>query len=213
MSASPTPTITSASKPVKEAFPDARVIAASGDGCGHQGQCREEARRLGAAAQGERPADARRYRHSGSLRRPDAHRRRRDHRDRRGRRARQPPLSLGAVAERGVRRRADLLGRACLDRRHADQGTARRLDRQSRQDRGAQAGDRRSRPHDADSRRPISPASSTPRPTCIAFEEELAKAKDSAALKAAMEARFPDLGMGVALDIGSKVATGEMKWG
>ncbi|MBP1859457.1 glyoxylase-like metal-dependent hydrolase (beta-lactamase superfamily II) [Rhizobium herbae] len=46
-----------------------------------------------------------------------------------------------------------------------------------------------------------------------AFEEELAKNKDAAALKAAMEARFPGLGMGVALDIGSKVATGEMKWG
>jgi glyoxylase-like metal-dependent hydrolase (beta-lactamase superfamily II) len=46
-----------------------------------------------------------------------------------------------------------------------------------------------------------------------AFEEELAKTKDSAVLKAAMEARFPGLGMGVALDIGSKVATGEMKWG
>ncbi|MEQ1754723.1 MAG: MBL fold metallo-hydrolase [Micropepsaceae bacterium] len=46
-----------------------------------------------------------------------------------------------------------------------------------------------------------------------AFEEELAKAKGSVALKAAMEARFPGLGMGVALDIGSKVATGEMKWG
>ncbi|CDZ49739.1 MBL fold metallo-hydrolase [Neorhizobium galegae] len=46
-----------------------------------------------------------------------------------------------------------------------------------------------------------------------AFEEELAKAKGSAGLKAAMEARFPGLGMGIALDIGSKVATGEMKWG
>ena len=46
-----------------------------------------------------------------------------------------------------------------------------------------------------------------------AFEEELAKAKDSAALKAAMEARYPNLGMGVALDIGAKVAKGEMKWG
>ncbi|CAN5144457.1 MBL fold metallo-hydrolase [soil metagenome] len=46
-----------------------------------------------------------------------------------------------------------------------------------------------------------------------AFEEELAKIKDSATLKAAMQARFPNLGMGVALDIGSKVATGEMKWG
>ncbi|MGO8053306.1 MBL fold metallo-hydrolase [Rhizobium leguminosarum] len=47
----------------------------------------------------------------------------------------------------------------------------------------------------------------------LAFEEELAKAADSAALKAAMEARFPGLGMSVALDIGSKVAKGEMKWG
>ncbi|MGM4894896.1 MBL fold metallo-hydrolase [Tardiphaga sp. 839_C3_N1_4] len=47
----------------------------------------------------------------------------------------------------------------------------------------------------------------------VAFEEELAKAKDSITLKSAMEARFPGLGMGVALDIGSKVATGEMKWG
>lgn len=47
----------------------------------------------------------------------------------------------------------------------------------------------------------------------LAFDEELAKAKDSVSLKAAMEKRFPGLGMGVALDIGSKVATGEMKWG
>lgn len=46
-----------------------------------------------------------------------------------------------------------------------------------------------------------------------AFETELANAKNAAALKGAMEARFPGLGMGVALDIGSKVATGEMKWG
>jgi glyoxylase-like metal-dependent hydrolase (beta-lactamase superfamily II) len=47
----------------------------------------------------------------------------------------------------------------------------------------------------------------------LAFEEELAKAANSAVLKSAMEARFPNLGMGVALDIGSKVAKGEMKWG
>lgn len=46
----------------------------------------------------------------------------------------------------------------------------------------------------------------------LAFEEELPKAADAAALKAAMEARFPGLEMGVALDIGSKVAKGEMKW-
>jgi len=47
----------------------------------------------------------------------------------------------------------------------------------------------------------------------LAFEEELAKAANAAALKVAMEARFPNLGMGVALDIGSKVAKGELKWG
>lgn len=47
----------------------------------------------------------------------------------------------------------------------------------------------------------------------LAFAEALGAAKDSNALKAAMEARFPDLGMGVALDIGAKVATGEMQWG
>lgn len=47
----------------------------------------------------------------------------------------------------------------------------------------------------------------------LAFEAELAQAKDAAGLKAAMEARFPGLGMGVALDLGAKVATGEMKWG
>jgi glyoxylase-like metal-dependent hydrolase (beta-lactamase superfamily II) len=47
----------------------------------------------------------------------------------------------------------------------------------------------------------------------LAFEAERARAKDAAGLKAAMEARFPGLGMGVALDIGAKVAMGELKWG
>ena len=47
----------------------------------------------------------------------------------------------------------------------------------------------------------------------LAFEEELAKAKNSAALIAAMIQRYPNAGMGVALQIGAKVATGEMKWG
>jgi glyoxylase-like metal-dependent hydrolase (beta-lactamase superfamily II) len=47
----------------------------------------------------------------------------------------------------------------------------------------------------------------------LAFEEELARAADSAALAAAMRRRYPDAGMGVALDIGAKVAKGEMKWG
>jgi glyoxylase-like metal-dependent hydrolase (beta-lactamase superfamily II) len=47
----------------------------------------------------------------------------------------------------------------------------------------------------------------------LAFEEELAKAKTSAELIAAMTRRYPDAGMGIALDIGAKVATGEIKWG
>ena len=47
----------------------------------------------------------------------------------------------------------------------------------------------------------------------VAFETELAKASDSAALIAAMTRRYPDAGMGVALQIGAKVAKGEMQWG
>ncbi|MBU1332993.1 MAG: MBL fold metallo-hydrolase [Gammaproteobacteria bacterium] len=47
----------------------------------------------------------------------------------------------------------------------------------------------------------------------LAFEEELGKAADSTALIAAMTARYPDAGMGVALQIGAKVAKGEMEWG
>ena len=47
----------------------------------------------------------------------------------------------------------------------------------------------------------------------LAFEVELAKAGESAALAAAMKARFPNLGLEVAIDIGAKVATGEIKWG
>lgn len=46
-----------------------------------------------------------------------------------------------------------------------------------------------------------------------AFESELAIARDSAELIAAMKRRYPDAGMGVALDIGAKVVKGEMKWG
>ncbi|WP_432003334.1 MBL fold metallo-hydrolase [Streptomyces sioyaensis] len=46
------------------------------------------------------------------------------------------------------------------------------------------------------------------------FEEELAKSGDSAeALQTAMQRRHPDLGLLVALELGSKVATGEMTWG
>jgi glyoxylase-like metal-dependent hydrolase (beta-lactamase superfamily II) len=47
----------------------------------------------------------------------------------------------------------------------------------------------------------------------LAFEEELAKAKDSTAVIAAMKKRYPNVGMDVALDMGAKVAKGEIKWG
>ncbi|MDF3140289.1 MULTISPECIES: MBL fold metallo-hydrolase [unclassified Streptomyces] len=47
----------------------------------------------------------------------------------------------------------------------------------------------------------------------VAFEEELAKAADGAALTEALVARYPDNGMLIAARIGAKVAKGEMKWG
>ncbi|MEX3773542.1 MBL fold metallo-hydrolase [Pseudomonas sp. MYb118] len=45
-----------------------------------------------------------------------------------------------------------------------------------------------------------------------AFDEETAKAKDSAALVAAMKKRFPNLGDDSSLELSAKVAKGEMKW-
>lgn len=47
----------------------------------------------------------------------------------------------------------------------------------------------------------------------LAFEAEVPKAKDSAALIEAMNRHYPDAGLAVALQIGAKVAKGEMKWG
>jgi hypothetical protein len=47
----------------------------------------------------------------------------------------------------------------------------------------------------------------------LAFEEEVGKAADSTALVAAMTRRYPGAGLAVALNIGAKVAKGEMKWG
>jgi hypothetical protein len=47
-----------------------------------------------------------------------------------------------------------------------------------------------------------------------AFEEELARSgNDSQTLKAALLDRYAGLGLQVALDLGTKVATGEMTWG
>jgi glyoxylase-like metal-dependent hydrolase (beta-lactamase superfamily II) len=47
----------------------------------------------------------------------------------------------------------------------------------------------------------------------LAFDQELAKAADGAALTAALTARYPDRGMLIAAQIGAKVAKGEMTWG
>lgn len=47
----------------------------------------------------------------------------------------------------------------------------------------------------------------------IAFEEEMTKAKDSAEVIAAMLKRYPDLKDAGSLELGAKVAKGEMKWG
>jgi glyoxylase-like metal-dependent hydrolase (beta-lactamase superfamily II) len=44
------------------------------------------------------------------------------------------------------------------------------------------------------------------------FDEETAKAKDSAELIAAMKKRFPTLGEDSSLELSAKVAKGEMKW-
>ncbi|MCQ6257872.1 MBL fold metallo-hydrolase [Pseudomonas sp. Q11] len=45
-----------------------------------------------------------------------------------------------------------------------------------------------------------------------AFDEETAKAKDSAALISAMKLRYPDLGEDSSLELSAKVVKGEMKW-
>ncbi|NEJ68889.1 MBL fold metallo-hydrolase, partial [Rhizobium leguminosarum] len=47
----------------------------------------------------------------------------------------------------------------------------------------------------------------------LAFEQEVAKAANSEAVIAAMTKRYPDAGLPVALQLGAKVAKGEMKWG
>jgi glyoxylase-like metal-dependent hydrolase (beta-lactamase superfamily II) len=47
----------------------------------------------------------------------------------------------------------------------------------------------------------------------VAFEEELDRAVDGAALTAALTRRYPDHGMGIAAQLGAKVAKGEMAWG
>ncbi|KAA3509823.1 MBL fold metallo-hydrolase [Agrobacterium vitis] len=47
----------------------------------------------------------------------------------------------------------------------------------------------------------------------VAFEEEMGRTKDSAELIAAMTKRYPNLADASSLELGAKVAKGEMKWG
>lgn len=47
----------------------------------------------------------------------------------------------------------------------------------------------------------------------LAYEAEVTKANDSGALIAAMKRLYPGLGLEVALQLGAKVAKGEMQWG
>ena len=44
------------------------------------------------------------------------------------------------------------------------------------------------------------------------FEDETGRAKSAAELIEAMKKAYPRAGLGIALDIGAKVAKGEMKW-
>ncbi|MEV0535123.1 MBL fold metallo-hydrolase [Kitasatospora sp. NPDC050463] len=46
-----------------------------------------------------------------------------------------------------------------------------------------------------------------------AFETEIGRGVDAAAAKEALERRYPGLGMTLAVDLGTKVAKGEMVWG
>lgn len=46
----------------------------------------------------------------------------------------------------------------------------------------------------------------------LQFEKALGKSSNSAELIAAMKKAYPDAGLGIALEIGAKVNTGEMKW-
>ncbi|MCP5236555.1 MAG: MBL fold metallo-hydrolase [Zoogloeaceae bacterium] len=46
----------------------------------------------------------------------------------------------------------------------------------------------------------------------LLFDAEAGQAKDSGTLIAAMQRAYPEAGLGIALDIGAKVATGEMAW-
>ena len=120
--------------------------------------------------------------------------------------------TLGAFAQRHLRRRAGVLRRSRVDRRHtgaeARAAWVKTLDAMAARKPAVVVPG-----HMAPERAMDASAIRYTRDYLVAFEEELAKAADSAALIAAMTKRYPNAGMGVALQIGAKVAKGEMKWG
>jgi glyoxylase-like metal-dependent hydrolase (beta-lactamase superfamily II) len=58
----------------------------------------------------------------------------------------------------------------------------------------------------------IHPRFGTPRNIRKRFEQEAGKAKDGNALISAMQAAYPDAVGAISLEIGARVAKGEMKW-
>ena len=124
----------------------------------------------------------------------------------------QPSLRLGAFAQRHLRRRAGVLRRSRVDRRHPG-GAARAAWMQNLDAMAARKPAVVVPGHMAPGAATDVSAIRYTRDYLLAFEEELAKADDSAALIAAMNKRYPNAGMGVALQIGAKVAKGEMNWG
>ncbi|MBU9135041.1 MBL fold metallo-hydrolase [Burkholderia multivorans] len=64
----------------------------------------------------------------------------------------------------------------------------------------------------ADGSRPFTTGVAFTRAYVKAFDQEAARARDSSALIAAMEARYPTLGAKSSLELSAKVAKGEMQW-
>ena len=122
------------------------------------------------------------------------------------------PLHLRSIVQRHLRRRPGVRRRSRLDRGHTGcRGTRRWV--KTLETMAARKPDVVVPGHMAPGAALDASAIKYTRDYLLAFEEEVAKAADSAALIAAMTKRYPDAGMGIALQIGAKVAKGEMKWG
>ena len=153
-------------RPICDAFPDARVIAAP-----------DTVAAIAASVQKKLDAWGPKLGENGprtlsdvvlptaSSDRTLVARRGRD-RDRRRGRPRQPSLPVGAVAQGRARRRTRLLRRSRVDRRHADARTARGVADEPRRAREARPQDRDPRPSGAREPRATLRRSATPANTC-----------------------------------------------